>query len=207
VGTGAACGNVCTGGICGTSCGPCEFCDATRGCVTGPAPGCRKPATSHGARLVLQSAAPRLSWKWTKGQATSVADFADPVHADAYSLCVFDQSDTSPGLVFRGTVMPGSSWDTTKSGPKYRDRAGLQDGITSMTLHAGSDGKAKISVSGGGPHLTLPGLPLPVPLAVQLQGHGQCWSATYPPEGVQRNDAGRFKARSSPSGAFVEAGR
>lgn len=207
VGTGVTCGNVCTGGVCGAACGPCEFCDATAGCVTGPAPGCRKPVKSHGARLVLQDAAPRLTWKWTKGQATSVADFGDPVNADSYSLCMFDQSGHSAGLVFRGTLMPGAGWEATKAGPKYRDRAGLQDGITSMTLHAGPDGKAKISVGGGGSHLTLPGLPLPVPLAVQLQGHGQCWSATFTPDGVQRDDAARFKARSSPSGAFVEVGR
>lgn len=55
-------------------------------------------------------------------------------------------------------------------------------------------------VKGKGDLLSLPPLPLPVPLRVQLQGeNGVCFEAYYDAAGVLANDAatGKFKARAS----------
>jgi hypothetical protein len=50
----------------------------------------------------------------------------------------------------------------------------------------------------------LPAIPLPLPLTVQLRGHGECWGASYLLGGVKKNTASEFVAKSSPSGAFLD---
>jgi hypothetical protein len=57
------------------------------------------------------------------------------------------------------------------------------------------------------PDYGAPALPLALPFAVQLHGHGECWPATYRPAGVSKNTATAFNGRSSPSGAFVDQSR
>ena len=83
----------------------------------------------------------------------------------------------------------------------------MADGVAAVDLKAGAAGKAKIVMSAKGSHLTLPALPLPplpVPLTVQLRGHGECWGASYLQAGVKKNTASEFVAKSSPSGAFID---
>ena len=67
-----------------------------------------------------------------------------------------------------------------------------------LALRCGRCGKTghKIVVTGRGPGLAIPTLPIAVPLRVQLQSQeGSCWEAYYPSSGVSRDDAQGFAAR------------
>src|SRR5438552_7539323 len=82
-------------GTCATGppvpCDQCSRCDSnSANCVPDPAPSCRAPTVAGASRLILRTNQPSqfqvrrssLNWKWAKGQATTLADFGDPVHAD-----------------------------------------------------------------------------------------------------------------------------
>jgi cysteine-rich repeat protein len=188
------------------ACDQCSRCDATAaGCVPAPATTCRAPAVAGASQLTLKTKHSKLSWRWSKGQATTLADLGDPVHADAYALCLYDVSGTVPNTLYRATLPPGAGWRAARrNGFVYKNKVGVADGVTGITLKAGADGKAKIVVGASGPHLMLPALPLPVPLTVQLRGHAECWGASYLQAGVKKNTASEFVAKSSPSGAFLD---
>lgn len=192
-----------------TPCDPCSACDLGLGaCVPSPATSCRLPAVSAAAQLTLETNGPRLGWKWTKGQATTLADFGDPLHTDTYALCVYDESHATPSTLFRATVPPGTNWQATgTTGFTYKDNLGGAGGVMRIGLKTSAAGRAKIRVAAMGSHLTLPmpTLPLALPVAVQLRGHGECWGAGYLTAGIKTNTAREFKAKSSPSGAFLDA--
>jgi hypothetical protein len=155
---------------------------------------------SGAASLSLRRNGPVLRWKWARGAATTLADFGDPVGTDTYTLCFYDDQ---PSTLLRAIIPPGTSWRAVgRKGFTYKDKLGVADGVTSVDLKAGAARKAKIVMSAKGYHLTLPALPLPVPLSVQLRGHGECWGASYLQAGVKKNTLNEFVAKSSPSGAF-----
>ncbi len=136
------------------------------------------------------SAKDRLSWKWNKGAASSLADFANPVSGSAaYHICVYDSSITTQPLLDL-SVDPGGTcgskpcWKTQSTkGFAYRNRAGSSDGIAAMKLKAGVTGAAKVQVKATGAAVGLPTLPLTMPVTVQLlidDGMAtQCWQTTY----------------------------
>jgi hypothetical protein len=192
-----------------TDCQACEACSGSGECALGPRPGCRG-ATAPGKgilRLNDRENADKdsLIWKLAKGEATSVGDFGDPTTTDAYAFCLFDESAAPTDLLFAADIaasgLCGSSpcWRGTAMGYKYRDGFGSSsDGIRSVQLRAGSEGRAKVSLKGGGEKLQerllgLPLLPLPTPLRAQLQAsNGACWESAF--STTKRNDAGSFKA-------------
>src|SRR4030095_361719 len=100
---------VCTGGQ-PVTCDPCETCDvAAGGCVIGPRPTCRVPVESEASKLKVKDSpkgqkSDQLQWKWTKGQATSLAEFGDPVTTDGLDFCLFDRSQAPASLLFRASV-------------------------------------------------------------------------------------------------------
>ena len=185
-------------------CDPCSRCDLTIGgaCLPSPDPSCRAPTVSGAASLSLKTSGPVLRWKWARGAATTLVDFGDPVGTDTYTLCFYDDQ---PSTLLHATIPPGTSWRAAgRKGFTYKDKLGVADGVTTVDLQAGAAGKAKIVISAKGYHLTLPALQLPVPLTVQLRGHGECWGATYLQAGVKKNTLSEFVAKSSPSGAFLD---
>jgi cysteine-rich repeat protein len=199
----------------GTSCGPtsctAHTCDGAGTCMTvmAPAASCRAPTAAGAAQLTLKTAHSRssLKWKWAKGQATALADFGDPLHADKYSLCLYDLQAAS--TLLDATVSPGTNWRAKgQKGFTYKDKLGVPDGVTTVVLGAGDAGKAKIVVGAKGPNLPFPagllGVPSIPPLVVQLRGHGECWGAGYVQAGVKRNTATKLVATSSPSEAFLD---
>lgn len=133
----------------------------------------------------------KLSWKWNKGAATAFSDFGDPTVSTHFALCVYDGSGSlqMSAVIPAGSVCDGKpcwkrSGSATPSGFKYKDRDGLQGGITQIVLKAGVDGEAKVSVKGKGENLVLLALPplqSPAPLQVQLHRSGgiACWGAAY----------------------------
>jgi cysteine-rich repeat protein len=209
---------MCSGGVCGgestTSCGPCEACDPVAGCVPALQTGCLRPTQARKAQFQIKDSskgevADQLSWKWLKGDATSVADFGDPTTTDGMSLCVFDRSQAAPRLIFRARVSPGRMCGTKPcwiangaKGFKYADTLGTPDGITQMTIAPGVAGKARILVRGKGANLSahafgLPAPPLMLPLTVQLQSAtGKCWETDHSAAGVARNTPLEFNGKS-----------
>jgi hypothetical protein len=181
-------------------------------CSTTPLPGCRQPTVSLKAKLLLVDDPDPLHdvirWTWPKGEATDVSAFGDPVASDAYALCLYDESG-APALVFDAAIPAGGTcgtkpcWKGTGEPPgakgfKYKNKERTPEGVLKLVLKAGLEGKTKVVVKGGGPHLGagvfgLPPLPLALPARMQLQGPGgACWEAVYSAAGVTMNSATEF---------------
>jgi cysteine-rich repeat protein len=215
----------CQSGACevdgAVTCPACESCDSLDGCVPSPqtAPACVQPGVRTKSVLILGDRADDsrdlVAWKWRRGPDTSAAELGDPLGADDYELCVFDESGPSPTILFRATAPAGGTCDGKPcwkglgkppgdSGYKYKDREASPDGLIKLIALPGPDGKATIAAKGKGAKLVMPGenehpvLPVPEPVAVRAQlraGNGTCWEATYSEAGTKRNDSAVFKSR------------
>ena len=179
----------------GNPCTNADACNGTGTCVGSQTPqlGCRMPTASGAAPFTLKADAdPRrnsTTWKWGKGQATLRADFADPINTTSYALCVYDESAGIASLTMNATVPPGglcagnACWKASSTrGFRYHDRNGSAGGVQSMSLTAGVDGKARISLKAKGVNLAMPSLPLHQDprVIVQLKNSaGACWEADY----------------------------
>ncbi len=177
---------------------------ATPHCPPAPRGDCRTPIAAGAASLLLRDqtgdAKDALQWKWTRGGATTAADLGDPTTGTRYDLCVYDGT---AGLL-AGAAVPAAGlcgsrpcWTARRAGFRYTQKAATPNGVTSIDLHAGDAGKARIGLKARGASLTLPALPVTaLPLTVQLgSGSGACWSASYQAD-VRANDAQTFKAKS-----------
>jgi hypothetical protein len=144
-----------------------------------------------------------LVWKWTKGAATLLSDFGDPLNTSPYALCLYDATGAAqPRLLAQipaGGLCGGKPcWTQTKKGFKYKNKALGPDGIQSVVLVPGAAGKAKIILKGKGALLQPPPLPEALPLTVQLKrvdDLGQCWDAAFATP--LTNSAEQLKARSN----------
>ena len=187
------------------ACGPCTACDPAAGCVTGPRDGCGGPIVPLAAKLKLKRAGAAtgdlLLWKLAKGDETLPGAFGDPLAGDDLSVCLYDESATTPALVLRadapagGTCGAAPCWQVIGStGFRYKDRERTPDGLLKLQMKAGSAGRTRVSVKGKGENLpALPPLPLSLPSRVQVHSAaGACWEAVYDEEGVVRNDATVF---------------
>jgi hypothetical protein len=205
-------------GVCDTETGICsnpakangEACDDANGCTqpdecdgagacTGPAEpqvGCRTTLVSQKAFLLMKDRTPDkkdgFTFKWVKGQATTVPDFGSPVTGSTnYQLCVYDES-TDPQPLLAATAPAGGTcgtkpcWKTTKTGFKYKDNGLDPDGLQMLLLRAGPDSKAKVVVKGKGVNLGYNASPVPLqptlPVTVQVKHSDDpalCWEATF----------------------------
>jgi cysteine-rich repeat protein len=197
----------------GDACTTVSECDGAGTCVhrAEPATGCFLPAVADKALLQIKDKAPdakdTLTWKWLKGEVTTVADFGDPIGGDDYTLCIYDVSGATPSVIVRAAAPAGGvcgtgnklkdCWKPTKKGFKYVDKALTPDGLLKVDLKEGVEpGKAKVLVTGKGDNLPMPALPLPLPLRAQLHaGNGTCWEATYSATGLKKNTPAEFKAK------------
>ena len=210
--------DTCSGGVCvggpARVCQPCERCGPFVGCVVGPKGGCKLPIDPKRSQLVLRNKATdardKLTWKWS-GAATTAAELGVPATTDDYTLCIFDQTATTPRLLLSSTAPAASTcpfgptgapcWKALGDPPgakgfTYRN-AGLfsPDGLSRLKITPGLAGRAKASVKGQGANLQMPS-PLDVtpPVRVQLQAeNGQCWEASYPSALLDREDVFRAK--------------
>jgi len=132
----------------------------------------------------------KLLWRWTRGEATTPAEFADPTASAAYQFCVYAEAGGAPALLFGADVPASASrWTPLRSvGYRYTDKSAAQDGIARMLLRRGGPMKAKIIVKGAGTALSDPPLPLaPIDgIRVQLtnQTTGVCWESAFPVSGI-----------------------
>ncbi len=191
-------GNVMIGDGCASSC-QLELC--------GPAPaaGCRDTALL-GAQLQITNTSPdkndKLQWKWNKGDATTLADFGNPLTTASYLLCVYDGSGnpqplTTAAAPAGGTCKSGKPcWKIAGTGFKYNDGLYTPNGLQAVQLKEGLvDGKGKIQVKGRGVNLPTPSLPLTGPVTVQLHNTetSVCWEAVFTT--LTTNDGVKVKAK------------
>ena len=177
-------------------------------CPPTPAARCRTPTAAGQSSLTLQrktGGKGYVNWKWRRGQATAPGDFGDPETAD-YKFCLYDGSAGPPAMT---QVVPLESlchqravkgfvtqacWGPLGDGFKLKDTL-TRDGIASILLLPGEDGRASLTVRGTGPRLRVPVMPLTPPVLVQLRNDdGVCWEATF--GSPQINTTGLFKAKS-----------
>lgn len=204
-------GDACTSGTCAPTsqqiCDVCQICDPMGGCVTGPRTACKQDTLPKKSSLVVKDKSPdtgdQVVFKWVKGQATTAAEFGNPVMpgGPSYALCVFDQNDA---LVFKSTApvdgVCGSRpcWKALgTNGFSYKDSARTPDGADKVLLRAGLQGKAKVQYKGKGDNLPPFALPVSGTLKVQLQSSqnsASCWEATFG-QFVSTNTAQQFTAK------------
>jgi len=165
-----------------------------------PRAGCR--AAGQGTLAIKRASDDRkdkLQFSWLRGTATK-AELSDPLGTARYTLCVYDQSEA----VLEATLLPAETcngkpcWVEDSEGYKYKDKFGVEEGVTRVQLQgSGTSAKAKILMKGKGANLLEPALPLTGPVLVQLvnEDSGLCFEATFDSAGVVRNDGEQFKAK------------
>ncbi len=173
-------------------------------CPAAPDGACRTAVAPHAGSLLVKDTSPdtrdQLVWQWRKGASTTKADFGATTTSTRYDLCIYDGTSTlvaSAAVPAGGTCAGRPCWTENGSGFKYKQKALTPNGILSVALKAGVDGRASAQVQGKGDLLALPPLPAgALPLTVQLRsGAGVCFGASFG-GAVQRNDANLFKAKS-----------
>jgi hypothetical protein len=145
----------------------------------------------------------RLRWAW-RGGMTSLADFGMPTGTTAVTLCIY--AGTS---ALEYTVPGGANWRAVgarhafsrKERFRYRDPTGTFDGIRTVVLRTGEDGRTKalmgkILVKGAGINLPNPTLPLTVHVTAQFvnSSNDVCFTSTF--TGPKKSTSTAFKARS-----------
>lgn len=144
-----------------------------------------------------------FSWKWNDGAATTAADLGTATASDAtYAICIYDGSNAAQPL--RSLFVQGDGlcngtacWKATSTGYKYRNSKGNDDGVMSLLLKAGADGKSRVQVKARGSSLLPPSLALTLPVTVQLvvadSAGMRCWQTAF--TSASANDSARFKAK------------
>lgn len=173
-------------GVCGPS------------CSLAPAEGCRRPILAGKSKLDVKDSADdtkdSLKWKWLKGEATSLADFGDPLGSDGWLLCIYDAGVpvSSTELPAGGTCGTKPCWSAKPTGFTYKDAALTPDGAQAAVMKAGVAGKPSISITAKGVALETPTpSAFTGPLRVQLQGRTGCFEATYSAP-FKKNAGGAF---------------
>jgi cysteine-rich repeat protein len=143
----------------------------------------------------------QLQFKWARGQATTLAEFGNPVTTTTYLVCIYDGSGNAQPLLAAAAPADGTCksnkpcWKGASTSYKYNDALLTPDGLQSMLVKEGLvDFKAKLQVKGRGTNLLAPTLPLVPPVTVQVHNTqtGVCWDAVFTTPSV--NDTVRFKA-------------
>ncbi|HYC53431.1 MAG TPA: hypothetical protein VEL28_00615 [Candidatus Binatia bacterium] len=197
-------GNLCTTGdhcVDGTctgqaplACGICETCDPDVGCVARPRMDCKATGPGNAELRIRNSTLDErdsVYWSWRRGAATDLLDLGPADVDNDYELCVFEQSQGEPSLLF-SIATPGdvlcsgrSCWRFGTRSLKYKNAELTPQGLRTLVVRTGSFGKASLRLQAAGALLSqrqggLAELPLPLPLTVQLGSIlGGCWEAGY----------------------------
>jgi hypothetical protein len=196
----------CQSGTCSPGTSPCsmgENCDeGSQLCFVGQCP--NEPTncvTALKSKVLIKNKADdtkdKLVWKWTKGGATVVGDFADPTTTAQYALCFYEGATST--LIGAAEIAPGSNWSPIGTkGYKYKDTTGSSDGVTKVLVKSGANGKSKALVKGKGANL--PDFTMPLDTAspgvvIQLRNNstGKCLTSAFTTP--KKNDAAQFKAK------------
>ncbi len=151
---------------------------------------CRTPTVVGKSKLQILEQTPdakdRLAWLWSAGSATTLGDLADPTTTTEYDLCLYDASGlrTTMRVPGGGTCRGKPCWRAHASGFTYRNPDGIPEGVRSLILRAGAEGKAQMKAKGAGDTLPLPALDtLQGDLHVQLRNRstGLCFDSRFVP--------------------------
>jgi cysteine-rich repeat protein len=167
-------------------------------CSLTPRSDCHPAVHAAANRLTIKDSSndtrDTLDWRVTSTGARS--ELGDPGATTTLHLCVYDGSGRSgPRRVLglpAGCTGDGC-WRARRTGFVYRSRGRLPDGITMATARADASGGVELHVHGRGVNLRPPGVPLTLPLQVQLvTGTGSCWTSTF--SAASANGGGVFQA-------------
>jgi hypothetical protein len=178
-------------------------------CSPAPRTDCRGAIEPARAKLTLRdmpgARSDRLQWKLTKGEATALADFGAPLVAgNDFTLCLYDGTSArifSVAVPSGGTCGTVPCWRAsgTTSVVYHAANPREPEGLDKMKLTSGAAGKMKIQVTRKGrsnldvPIPAVAGLTLPLTIQLQQDG-GNCFSSTFSPSGIIRNDGITLKA-------------
>ncbi len=131
-----------------------------------------------------------LRFKWTLGDATSVAQLGDPTVDTGYTLCVWDHVGGTPNLVMDMEAPPAGNctgrpcWKpfAGDGGFRYRDVGRLPDGIVRLDIRSGPLGRPRVFVKAKG--VMMPDPPMPFAQAPQItvqviNSLGNCWGVDF----------------------------
>ena len=193
----------CAAGACQPGARPCTLLcnEGDDRCETGCLPGPMACRTAGNSTLKLANETAddgdRLTWKWSRGDATSQLEFGDPTDTANYAVCLYAGD---AGALIGQAVIPASAdhWSSLGSkGYRYRNPAGDADGIATVIVSGSTQRRAKILVKGRGTGLPDPALPLAAPVLVQLVNgdNGQCWGSAFDGASLRTNDAHHLRAQ------------
>jgi hypothetical protein len=175
-------------------------CTLAAPCPAAPRVGCRTAARS---KLMLRRKPARtpnvdlLNWSWSKGAATTSADFAAPSTTTDYAVCVYAGAPGSETLVYESGLPASPAWTTRPRGWRYADRRGSERGIRRLVLKSGAAGKSEIGVRATGAGYFASRFPVAAPVTaqlVELDAEG-CYESSFTAGEVQTSDARVFKAK------------
>ena len=170
-----------------------------------PAPGTCGTVAPVRATVKIEEARPgrqdRVTWAWAAGIPLAKTDFGAPTSGvTGYVLCLYSPTGSaSRGLLHVAGGCPGGEcWVDVRRGFRYVYVATNQppDRTLRVRLSAAGLHGATIAADGKGSAVTLPSLPLSLPVRVRLArtDGGGCWEATYGTR-ISANTATRFRAR------------
>jgi cysteine-rich repeat protein len=192
----------------GDACTRPDECDGAGLCAGdfSPAGACKAPGRSLlTIRKGPLDSRDAITWKWLRGDATSLADLGDPIGGGTgFTLCVYDRTAGATSLALRAVMPAGRAcggrpcWRSLAgSGFAYKDPDLTPDGLAKATLKTGAAGKAKVILKGSGARLDAPDLPLAADPSVTVQllaDTGACFGATYAGATADNGDF-QFKAK------------
>ena len=166
-----------------------DACDA-HACASTPLAGCRAPGVGKSKLVMKDSAIDKkdlIKWSWPKGEALTLLELGDPVTADTYDLCLYDDTGLLAGATAPGGSVCGKKskdcWKATSTGYKYKDPDGSPSGLSSLLLKAGDvPGKSKAVAVVKGENTATPSLDtISGSIVVQLvnQATGLCLGAEF----------------------------
>lgn len=166
---------------------PCTTDSCSGGCVFAPAvrDDCRT-ALSSSLQLRTRVDGSAMTWRWTRGAATDLAELADPRSDATYGLCVFGgaQQQTLAAV----TLPPNATrWRASRRGFTYRDGAHTS-AVERLQVLAGAANRAKVVLKAEGAVLASLTPQVDLPLTVQLTNSRSnvCWRADYDASAVRR---------------------
>ncbi len=164
---------------------------------------CATPARSSlSVKATGDASKDALSFKWSGGPTTNVADFGDPTMMTSYSLCIYQNGTLHLELSAppAGACAGKACWAVKTKGFSYKDKEASPSGVTALSLAKGDQpGKAKIGVKAKGLSIPDPvSIPLGVPVAAQVHNssNANCWGDAWTLSEID-NDGVKFKAKSS----------
>ncbi len=151
-------------------------------CNSEPLPGCRAAAVSS---LVVRNDAKNINdvvkWKWNKGAASTLAELSDPTSTSAYKLCLYPEAAGTVSLGDQIILPSGPPWQATGTkGYRYHDPMTSLDGVATVEIVAGVQGRARVYFKGKGVNLADTLLPA-TSYTIQLVDSqtGICWESVF----------------------------